>query len=344
MTARVIAATVAPFVRRARARGSSVASDFWALTKPEVNLLIAITTAVGFCLGAGRETASFRWPGFLLAVAGTTLAAGGAAALNQWLEREHDARMRRTARRPVAAGRIPPDRALGFGLLLSLAGIGVLAAGEGVAALLAALTLVAYLGLYTPAKRKTSWCIWIGAVPGAIPPLIGWAAARGRLDAAAWILFGIVFLWQVPHFMAIAWMHRADYDRAGYRVLPPGEAAASFVTRQTRFAMEALVPVSVLPLAAGLAGPLYGMGALIAGVAFADCAARFTRGPSDGAARRLLLASILYLPLLFTLLLLPWPGASAADTRRTLHESSREFATCNGPARLAQDGAPGAIP
>jgi protoheme IX farnesyltransferase len=328
VTTPAVAATVVADAQRARAQGTSVLSDYWALTKPDVNLLIAVTTAVGFSLGASAVSSSFPWFGFLLALAGTALAAAGAAALNQWLEQDHDACMRRTARRPVAAGRIAPGHALGFGLFLSVAGVGLLATMGPLAVLIATATLFAYLGLYTPAKRITPLCIWIGAVPGAMPPLIGWAAARGRLDAGAWILFGIIFFWQVPHFMAIAWMHRDDYDRAGYRVLPTGEAAAPFAARQTLLAIAALVPVSLLPLAAGLAGPLYGVGAAIAGAAFADRAVRFARVPSGPAARRLLLASILYLPLVFMLLLPPRPGALAS---RTVHESSREFARRSAP-------------
>jgi protoheme IX farnesyltransferase len=203
----------------------------------------------------------------------------------------------------VASGRITPGPARTFGTLLSLAGVAYLLATTGVIpASLAAGTLLAYLLLYTPAKRRTPLCTLIGAVPGAMPPLIGWAAARGRLDPEAWMLFAIVFLWQFPHFMAIAWMYRDDYDRAGYRVLPAGEARLRFVTDQTLLAVVALVPVSLLPLVAGYASPLYGLGAVILGVGFADRAARFALRASATAARQLLLASVVYLPLLFALL------------------------------------------
>jgi len=303
-TEHLVAGTVVPVVARAR-REHSTMSDYWALTKPDVNVLIAVTTATGFSLGARLDLLPFSWLQLAHTLAGTMLVASGAATLNQWMERQFDALMRRTARRPVAARRIEPDRARAFGILLSLAGVAYLLAAAGpLAALLATATLLAYLWLYTPAKRTTPLCTLIGAVPGAMPPLIGWAAARGRLDAEAWMLFAIVFLWQFPHFMAIAWMYRDDYDRAGYRVLPAGEARATFVAHQTLLAMVALVPVSLLPLVAGYASPLYGLGAVILGIFFADCGARFAQRTSPSAARQLLLASIVYLPLVFTLMLL----------------------------------------
>jgi heme o synthase len=305
---RVATATVVPFPR-ARADRATVGSDYWALTKPDVNVLIAITTAAGYGLGSRAGLSPLSWLGLVHALVGTALVASGAAALNQWIEHGLDARMRRTARRPVASGRIEPGRARAFGILLSLAGVAYLLVASGeLAALLATATLLAYLFLYTPAKRRTPLCTLIGAVPGAMPPLIGWAAARGRLDPEAWMLFAIVFLWQFPHFMAIAWMYRDDYDRAGYRVLPSGEGRGPFVTNQTLLAVVALVPASVLPLAAGYASPLYGLGAVILGVGFADCAARFVFSPSGSSARRLLLASIVYLPLVFTLLMLTGLG------------------------------------
>jgi len=301
---RIVAANVATFPRP-RAERATVASDYWALTKPDVNVLIAITTVAGYCLGS-RAYLSLAWMGVVHTLVGTALVASGAATLNQWIERGLDAQMRRTARRPVASGRIEHGRARAFGTLLSLAGVAYLLAATGpLAALLATLTWLGYLFLYTPAKRRTPMCTLIGAVPGATPPLIGWAAARGRLDPEAWMLFAILFLWQLPHFMAIAWMYRDDYDRAGYRVLPAGEGRASFVTNQTLLAVVALVPASLLPVVTGYASPFYALGAMLLGIAFADCAARFAILPSASTARQLLLASIVYLPLLFTLMLLP---------------------------------------
>jgi len=285
---------------------SPVLADYWALTKPEVNFLIAITTGAAFSIASPAGRSAFPWVALANTLLGTALVASGAATLNQWMERRFDARMRRTARRPIVAGRIRPDRALRFGTLLSLAGTAYLALAVGLLpSLLAAATLSSYLFLYTPAKRATPLCMLIGAVPGALPPLIGWAAARGRLDPEAWVLFGIVFLWQFPHFMAIAWMYREDYDRAGYQVLPRGRARARFATLQTLLPLLALLPLSVLPALAGEASPFYGAGALLLGLGFLYWGARFTLRRSGPAARHLLMASIVYLPALVTLMILP---------------------------------------
>ena len=271
---------------------STVLSDYWAMTKPEINTLIALTTASSFALAAAAGNTSFPWTRLLHTVAGTVLVASGAAALNQWMERRFDARMRRTARRPVAAGRIEPVRALAFGALLSLSGVAYLLVAAGMlASLLATATLLGYLLLYTPSKRSTPLCTLIGAIPGAMPPLIGWAAARGRLDAEAWGLFLIVLLWQFPHFMAIAWMYRDDYERAGYRVLPQGEAKVRFVVLQTLLPLVGLMLVSLLQ----------GVGAFLVSFAFLYYGVRFAHGRSGRAARGLLFASIVYLPVLFAL-------------------------------------------
>jgi len=221
----IAALNVAIGDRQNRAPGFAAAvSDYWALTKPEVNFLILITTFAGFYLAHPSGAVGFRALPLVHTLLGTLLVASGAATLNQFLERSFDAQMRRTARRPLASGRIKPSHALWFGVFLSLAGVVYLAlAVYLLASLLALLTLLTYLFLYTPLKRKTSLCTFVGAFPGAASPLIGWAAARGRLDAEAWALFAVVFLWQFPHFMAIAWMYREDYARAGYVVLPAGK-------------------------------------------------------------------------------------------------------------------------
>jgi heme o synthase len=278
-------------------------SEYWALTKPDVNILIAITVAAAFSMAAPPSRASFPWTALVNAVFGTMLVAAGAATLNQWMERRFDAQMRRTSRRPIAAGRIEPVRALAFGTVVSLVGTGYLAATTGVlAALLAAITLASYLLVYTPLKRRTPLCTMIGAIPGAMPPLIGWAAGQGSLSAGAWLLFAIVFLWQFPHFMAIAWMYRDDYDRAGYRVLPQGQARVPVVILQTLLPLIALVLVSLLPAVAGTAGVLHTGGVLLLGLGFLACGLQFVSRRSGSSARRLLLASILYLPPLFLLL------------------------------------------
>jgi protoheme IX farnesyltransferase len=236
---------------------------------------------------------------------GTLLVAGGTGTLNQYIERRFDAQMRRTARRPLAAGRIEPSRALWFGILLSCAGgIHLAAAVNALASLLAVLTLVSYLFLYTLLKRKTPLCTLIGALPGAMPPMIGWAAASGKLSLEAWVLYAMLFLWQFPHFMAIAWMYREDYARAGYLVLPLGERRGSFAAWQSLVPPLALLPLSLAPTILGHAGSVYLVGALLLSSTFLYFGARLALGRSNAIARRLLFASIVYLPVIFGLLVL----------------------------------------
>src|SRR6266567_9461685 len=217
----ILAAFDVPVVQRRRFAESAVFSDYWALTKPEVNFLIVVTTFAGFYLGCTAQWRDFPFWLSINAVLGTMLVASGTGTLNQYIERRFDAQMRRTAERPLPAGRIHPSRALWFGVVLSVAGSFYLADLVNLlASVLALLTLSTYLLLYTPLKRKTPLCTLVGALPGAAPPLIGWAGASGSLSAEAWVLYAILFLWQFPHFMAIAWMYREDYARAGYRTLP----------------------------------------------------------------------------------------------------------------------------
>jgi protoheme IX farnesyltransferase len=283
----------------------AILADYWALTKPEVNFLILITTFAGFYLARGAGWRDFPFWLSINALLGTLLVASGTGTLNQYIERRFDAQMRRTARRPLAAGRLKPAAVLWFGLALSVVGsLYLVAAVNILASLLTIATLLAYLFFYTPLKRKTPLCTLVGAFPGAMPPLIGWAAASGKLDFQAWTLYAILFLWQFPHFMAIAWMYREDYARAGYLVLPPdGSARARSVNLQTVLPLLALVPLSLLP---GLMGEakLYFIGALLLGAGFVLCAAQFALRRSNSAARRLLAASIIYLPALFVLMLL----------------------------------------
>jgi len=293
-------------VRFAPAATSTRLSDYWALTKPEINFLIVITTFAGFYLGwAGAWNRS----AFLLAthaVLGTLLVASGTGALNQYMERDFDAQMRRTARRPLAAGRLKPSSALWFGITLSVLGSFYLAViVNWLSSLLAVGTLLCYLFVYTPLKRKTPLCTLVGAFPGGLPPLIGWAAATGRLTRAAWLPYTVLFLWQFPHFMAIAWMYREDYARAGYQVLPVGwRAKINLMNRQTLLPLLALLIVSLVPALAGGAGSSYGIGACVLGAGFLYCGAQFVLQRSSAAARRLLGASIFYLPLLFMLMML----------------------------------------
>jgi heme o synthase len=280
-------------------------SDYWALTKPEVNFLILITTFAGFYLGSARSSGGFRVLPLIHGLLGTLLVASGTGTLNQFFERSFDAQMRRTARRPLASGRIEPSHAVWFGLSLSLAGTIYLALAVNVlASSLAFATLLTYLFLYTPLKRKSPLCTLVGAFPGAVPPLIGWAAARGRLDAEAWVLYAMVFLWQFPHFMAIAWMYREDYARAGYLVLPLGESRECFVIWQSYIASLVLIPITWIPAITGESGLPYFVGALIFGSVFYCYSARFAFRRSNLAARQLLTASIVYLPAVFILIML----------------------------------------
>lgn len=288
-----------------RLGSTRVLFDYWALTKPEINSLIAITTAAGFWMGTPAALPHFPWMPFLQSLVGTALVASGAATLNQLIELPFDARMRRTARRPLVSGRIVPSHALSFGVVLFVLGVSYLATSTNVlAALLAAFTLLSYLFLYTPLKRITPLCTLVGAIPGAAPPLIGWAAACGHLDSAAWELFAIVFLWQFPHFMPIAWMYREDYARAGYLVLPSGENRNRFVKWQSVGAAAALLVVGLLPTISRLSGAVYFGGALALGGLLLFYSARFAIDKTNVAARQLLLVSILYLPAIFALLVL----------------------------------------
>jgi protoheme IX farnesyltransferase len=302
----ILAALDAAAVRRrsdlARSGGLSA---YWSLTKPEVNFLIAFTAAAGFWMGAPASFVHFPWTTFVHTIVGTVLVASGAATLNQLIELRFDAQMRRTARRPLVSQRIEPSQALWFGISLSVIGAIYLAfTTNTLASLLSILTLLGYLFLYTPLKRKTPLCTLIGALPGATPPLIGCAAACGRLDGNAWLLFAIVFLWQFPHFMAIAWMYREDYARAGYFVLPASGIRERFVAWQTLLPCLALFAVALGPAIRGESGIGYTVGAVVLGGVFLCYSARFAFRMSSLSARRLLFASILYLPALFALLAL----------------------------------------
>src|SRR6202142_959744 len=282
---------------------SSLLSDYWALTKPEVNFLILITPFVGFYL-ASPGNGWFSFAGLFNTLLGTLLIASGTGALNQYLERTFDAQMRRTVRRPAAAGRLPASAVLAFGTALAVTGSIYLATAVNLlASALATLTLLTYLFVYTPLKRKTPMCVLVGAFPGAMPPLIGWAAASGRLNIEAGILYTMLFLWQFPHFMAIAWMYREDYFRAGYLVLPSGKSKAGFMGWLTVLPLLGLNLVSLIPAFTGHAGPVYPVGAMLLGSSFLYFGVQLVRRKSNLAARRLLQASIVYLPLVFILLM-----------------------------------------
>jgi len=275
--------------------------DFWELTKPRITLVIGLTTLVGFFLGARGVLDAARLAHTLI---GTALTAAGASALNMVLERELDAKMRRTRNRPLPAGRLQFGEALIFGVALAASGVLYLTlATNQLAGLLAAVTLSSYLFAYTPLKRHTSLCTVIGAVPGALPVAGGWAAARGTLEVEAWLLFAIVFFWQLPHFLALAWMYREDYTRGGFPMLPTIDPEGESTVRQIVLNTLALLPVSLAPTMIGLAGSVYFFGALILGLAFLGLSLYFTAARTNLAARRFYLASVIYLPALLTLLL-----------------------------------------
>jgi len=302
----ILAALDASVVERRRFVNATVLSDYLVLTKPEVTFLIVFATFAGFHLSCAAQSRDVPFRLLINAVLGTLLVASGAGSLNQYIERHFDAQMRRTARRPLAAGRLNPSAVLWFGVALSAAGSICLAvAVNGLASLLAIITLLSYLFFYTPLKRKTPLCTVVGAVPGAMPPLIGWAAASGKLTFEAWTLFAVIFLWQFPHFMAIAWMYRDDYDRAGYLVLPHPHARTRLATLQTLLPLLVLVPVGLLPAFAGQPSMFYCIGALILSLGFFYYGVQFALLKSNSAARWLLAASIIYLPSLFVLMILP---------------------------------------
>ena len=281
--------------------------DYLELTKPRVTALVLMTVAAGYWLGLRAGThAAFGVP----VLVGAVLAVGGANALNQWMEREPDRLMRRTRMRPLPAGRLDPDEARRFGVALSVAGVLWLAVTvNGLAALLTLIAIGSYVFLYTPLKRKTSLCTLVGAIPGALPPVIGWAAARNALGVEALVLFTMLFLWQLPHFLAIAVLYRDDYARAGFRMLPLVDQTGSMTARQILLYGLALLPVSLLPSLLGFAGASYAYGALVLGLGFFAVSLYAALVRSLPAMRRLFLASVIYLPSLFALLV--WDHVSA---------------------------------
>jgi protoheme IX farnesyltransferase len=276
-------------------------ADFVTLTKPRVNLLVLVTTVIGFHLGnrAGADLALL-----FHTVVGTFLVASGAAAFNQVLERDVDGRMRRTMLRPLPDGRVGAREATMFAAALSMAGVVELWLGaNALAALVAVATIASYALVYTPLKRVTSFATVIGAVPGALPPVIGWAAARGELSLEAWVLFAIVFFWQMPHVLAVSWLYREDYARGGIRVLPVEEPDGRSTGQQVINYAAALVPVSLLPTVVGLAGRAYFAGAIVLGIVGLALAVRFARQRTPERARQLFYASLVYLPVLWVLML-----------------------------------------
>lgn len=272
------------------------------LIKARLTTLVLLTTLVGFYIG-------FQGPmNYVLmfhALFGTALLASGAAALNQFLEREYDARMRRTASRPLPSGRLQPVTVMLFGGVCAVAGLIYLALLVNMlTSVLGGVSLISYLFIYTPLKRVTWWNTAVGAIPGALPPLMGWAAARGELGGGGWALFAILAFWQLPHFFAIAWIYRDEYAKAGFQMLPNVDPDGSRTGQQAVSHTLGLLPASLCPFLFQLAGSLYLAGAIILGAAYLICAIRFAREMSIGRARQLFLASIVYLPLLLAVMVL----------------------------------------
>ena len=279
-----------------------VVADLAELVKARLTLLVLLTTAVGFYLGSESP---INYVALFHVVFGTAAAAAGAAALNQWWERRADALMRRTRTRPLPAGRMPPLQALALGAGLSVFGISYLAiVCNALSAALTAITVAIYIFAYTPLKRASTANTAVGAVPGAIPPMIGWAAARGNVGAGAWALFAIVFLWQLPHFFAIAWMYREDYSRAGFRMISSDDRSGERSASQSVFFCMLLFVVAGLPAFLGIATIFYLLAELILGGVFVAVAMRFLKTRTVSDARRLFITSIIYLPLLLGALVL----------------------------------------
>jgi protoheme IX farnesyltransferase len=279
----------------------SRASDYAALAKPRLNVLVVASSLAGYAMAGGD---SARIGVVLATLAGTGLVAGGASAFNQLIERRTDGLMKRTRLRPLPDGRLGPAEAAAVAAGLSVAGLLILALGANpLAAAVALTTLVTYAVVYTPLKLRTSFATVIGAIPGALPPAIGWAAARGSLSEGAWVLFGIVFLWQLPHFLAIAWIYRDDYARAGFPMLPVIEPDGRSTGRQAALYAAALLPLSLAPTLLGMAGQVYFAGAAVLTLAFVGLSLKFAVTRSVPDARLLFFASIIYLPVLWILMI-----------------------------------------
>jgi heme o synthase len=279
----------------------SRAGAYVALTKPDVSFLVLITTAAGYYMGARGPV---NWMHMLQTVFATMLIAAGTAALNHYIERESDRYMRRTASRPLPSGVLQPVQALVFGIVLSVAGAFALYYIAGsIAAMLGVVTCVGYLFGYTPPKKRTVWATFVGAFPGAIPPMIGWVAATGSLDRGAWLLFAILFLWQFPHFHAIAWMYREDYARAGIQMLPVVDPEGKRTFRQIIWTAVGLIGVSLLPTVVGLAGMMYFFGALVVSVGLLQVCVWAASQRTNVRAKWLMHATVIHIPVLLGLMI-----------------------------------------
>jgi protoheme IX farnesyltransferase len=281
-------------------RGASF-PEFLTLTKPRITLLVVATTLVGFYLGANQNDSFWL---LFHALLGTALTAAGASALNMALEWEADSKMRRTENRPIPSGRLTRVQGLFFGAFLCLLGsLYLFAFVNLLTASLAVLTATLYLFAYTPLKRRSSLCTIVGAIPGAIPPMMGWTAVRNSLDFEAWWLFAILFLWQLPHFLSIAWLYREDYERGGFPMLPVIDKEGRQTSRQILLETLALLCITLLPVTLRVFEPVYLIGAFLLGSVFFYMGVRLARTKSLCSARRLLLTSVVYLPCLLILMM-----------------------------------------
>jgi len=285
-------------------------SDYIELTKPRITWLILMSTGIGYFFGLPSHAwRDVNWLLLLHTILGTALIASGTAALNQWYERSADLKMRRTADRPLPSGRLVAGRALAFGIALAVAGFLELWLGVNLlSGLIGAFTLASYLFIYTPMKQRTWWSTTVGAIPGAMPPMIGYAAAAGAISQEAWVLAAILFLWQFPHFYSIAWMYKDDYARAGIQMLPVVEPDCRSTARQIVLYGLTLIPVSILPSMLGMTGRIYMIGALLLGLVYLYSGIRVALDRTLVRARGVLLTSVLYLPLIYGLMILDRPG------------------------------------
>jgi protoheme IX farnesyltransferase len=282
--------------------GRQRAVDYLSLAKPRVVVMVLAVTMAGFYMGT---VGTPDWVRLLHLVVGMALTAGGTLALNQYIERDKDALMQRTRSRPLPAGRLQPFSALCFGVGTTVSGLLYLTfAAHALAGLVAVVTVCTYLFWYTPLKLRTSLCSLIGAVPGALPPVVGWVTARGAFESEAWVLFAMLFLWQHPHSLAIAWLYREDYARAGFRLLPVVHPDGKGTGRQIVATCLALLVIGLLPTLLGLAGPVYFVAAFVLGLVFLGCGMTVALSCTVGATRRLVFASLVYLPLVFLLMVL----------------------------------------
>jgi protoheme IX farnesyltransferase len=282
--------------------------EYLELTKPRITWLILMSTGVGYFFGLDRS-APLNWALLIHTIVGTALIASGTAALNQWWERDSDKLMRRTASRPLPMGLMTARRALWFGIALAVAGAAELWIWVNpLASILGIFTLAAYLFVYTPMKSRTHLSTVVGALPGAVPPLMGYAASSGILTREAWSLFFILFIWQFPHFLAIAWMYREDYARAGIRMLPVVEPDGQSTSRQIILYASTLIPISLFPFLFGMSGKIYLVGALVLGFWFLYTGVRVAFDRTNVRARHVLLASVIYLPMIYGLMVFDRPS------------------------------------